>query len=508
MGTIIEADDSRELFDAAHAAHEAVDADRVETFLKVDDKRTVDQSAAEKVDAVEDVLGRAARSERTGSTSRRNKAANRPGARPTESDVLQGRRADVMPTTVELVAGILGIVVGLAWAVWPTRMRDLQAKYLYLGMAETNDEQSATEVLIGRVTGVALAVLGPVPFSVSFPDGSVPDVSTRERSPATANSIKGRPAESPVWRVSIGWRPTVDDEAIDFADELTIGVHQQEGDAAVPDFGVEVPGAVEAGLLLAEIQTSGLATVQTAMDEVDGAPLTHVELSTDHPALGLLCSQKSGWELSVDDFEGLGSGPARALVAEEEEFNRVGYHDASDFAVLVVESEELPDQSVAAHVAERTGVPESAVFLPTFSTASVTGSVVTAARAAELATFRLSELGYDPIEILSVTGKAPVAPVAGDEEAAIARTTDAPSTARRSTSPSRRRVRPLRGDYLHRGRGVRDPARRDVRRRRLGLRGGPRRRVRARPGHRRRPRRRDVRLRRHARGDSGRELRG
>ena len=57
-----------------------------------------------------------------------------------------------MPTTVELVAGILGIVVGLAWAVWPTRMRDLQAKYLYLGMAETNDEQSATEVLIGRVT--------------------------------------------------------------------------------------------------------------------------------------------------------------------------------------------------------------------------------------------------------------------------------------------------------------------------------------------------------------------
>ncbi|MCU4798869.1 hypothetical protein OB920_00575 [Halobacteria archaeon HArc-gm2] len=67
-----------------------------------------------------------------------------------------------MPTTVELVAGILGIVVGVAWAVWPTRMRDLQAKYLYFGMAETNDEQSTTEVLIGRITGVALALLGLV----------------------------------------------------------------------------------------------------------------------------------------------------------------------------------------------------------------------------------------------------------------------------------------------------------------------------------------------------------
>jgi uncharacterized protein (TIGR00106 family) len=65
MGTVIEADDSAELFAAAGAAHEAVNADRVSTFLKVDDKRTVDQSANEKVDAVEDHLGREAKRERS-----------------------------------------------------------------------------------------------------------------------------------------------------------------------------------------------------------------------------------------------------------------------------------------------------------------------------------------------------------------------------------------------------------------------------------------------------------
>ncbi|ACV47930.1 MULTISPECIES: methenyltetrahydromethanopterin cyclohydrolase [Halomicrobium] len=215
------------------------------------------------------------------------------------------------------------------------------------------------------------------------------------------------------------------DEAIDFADELTIAVHALEGDAAVLDFGVDVPGAVEAGLLATEIQTAGLATVQTKLSSVAGAPLTHVELSTDHPALGLLCSQKGGWELSVGGFEGLGSGPARALVAEEEIYSRVGYHDAADFAVLTIEADELPEQDVAGHVAERTGVPETAVFLPVYATASVTGSVVAAARAAELAAFRLSELGYDPVSILSATGSAPVAPVADSEEAAMARTTDA-----------------------------------------------------------------------------------
>jgi len=63
MGTIIEAGQSKDLFDAAHAAHEAVDSDRVETFLKIDDKRTVTQSAEEKVDAVEAVLGREASSQ-------------------------------------------------------------------------------------------------------------------------------------------------------------------------------------------------------------------------------------------------------------------------------------------------------------------------------------------------------------------------------------------------------------------------------------------------------------
>jgi uncharacterized protein (TIGR00106 family) len=61
MGTVIEADDIDTLLAAVGAAHEAVDADRVSTFLKIDDKRTSDDRAAEKVSAVEAHLGRAAR---------------------------------------------------------------------------------------------------------------------------------------------------------------------------------------------------------------------------------------------------------------------------------------------------------------------------------------------------------------------------------------------------------------------------------------------------------------
>ena len=215
------------------------------------------------------------------------------------------------------------------------------------------------------------------------------------------------------------------DEALDFADELDIEAYELDSGATVLDFGVDADGGIEAGLLLAEIQTAGLATVQTRMDEVAGAPLPHVELATDHPAVALLCSQKAGWELTLDGFDGLGSGPARALVGEEEEFQRVGYFDEFDLTVLAVESHALPDDEVAEHVAERAGVEPSGVFLPAFATGSLVGSVSTAARASELAAFRLFELGYDPQDLLSASGSAPLAPVSYDEGVAMGRTNDA-----------------------------------------------------------------------------------
>ncbi|WP_306058781.1 MTH1187 family thiamine-binding protein [Natronococcus wangiae] len=64
MGTVIEAESTDELFAAAQAAHDAVDGDRVSTVLKIDDKRTREVSASEKVEAVERELGRPPTSER------------------------------------------------------------------------------------------------------------------------------------------------------------------------------------------------------------------------------------------------------------------------------------------------------------------------------------------------------------------------------------------------------------------------------------------------------------
>lgn len=215
------------------------------------------------------------------------------------------------------------------------------------------------------------------------------------------------------------------DEALDFAEELDIGAYELDNGATVLDFGVDFSGGIEAGLLLTEIQTAGLATVQSRTDTVAGAPLPHIELTTDHPGLALLCAQKAGWEVSVNGYEALGSGPARALVAREEEFQAMEYVDAFDLTVLALESGALPDEAVAEHVADLADLDPSGVFLPTFPTASVAGSVSLAARAPELALFRLFELGYDPQNIVSASGVAPMPPIPATEQTAIARTNDA-----------------------------------------------------------------------------------
>ena len=216
------------------------------------------------------------------------------------------------------------------------------------------------------------------------------------------------------------------DEALDFAGELDVVGYELDNGATVVDFGIDAAGGVEAGLLLAEIQTAGLANLRTRMGDLAGAPRQYVELSTDHPAVALLCSQKAGWEVTTESgFEGLGSGPARALVGRETEFERVGYYDSAEFATLAIESTTLPDEEVAEQVAEMAEVDAEGVFLPTFATGSTAGSVTTAARAAELAVFRLLEIGYEPTDVLHASGSAPLAPPTRDEPEAMGRTNDA-----------------------------------------------------------------------------------
>ncbi|MFB6353185.1 MAG: methenyltetrahydromethanopterin cyclohydrolase [Halobacteriales archaeon] len=218
------------------------------------------------------------------------------------------------------------------------------------------------------------------------------------------------------------------DEAIDFADELRIDVHHLDNEAVVLDFGVEAAGGLEAGLLLAEIRTGGLATVATRQGELAGDPRPYVDLSTDHPALALGASRLAGWSLP-DGL--LGSGPA-GLLRDDAAAPDGAPEETFDFAVLAVEGTTLPDEALAEHVAGELDVPTAGTFLPTASAASVAGATARAADAAAAAIRRLEELGADPGRVLTASGTAPLPPVAADEPTARARAADAVAYAGRA----------------------------------------------------------------------------
>ncbi|MFB6162816.1 MAG: methenyltetrahydromethanopterin cyclohydrolase [Halococcoides sp.] len=214
------------------------------------------------------------------------------------------------------------------------------------------------------------------------------------------------------------------DEAVEFADEYGITTDRLDSGATVLDCGVDHPGGLETGALVVDIQTGGLASVSLDVASVADATRPSVTVTTDHPGLALLGAQKAGWEFT-GDHDALGSGPARTLVADEDVYAHLDHREAFEMAVLCLETADQPTDAIARAVADRAGVAESAVTLVAFHTASLTGSVASAARAAELGVYRYLEAGGDLDGLRSASGIAPAPPVAGDERTAMARGTDA-----------------------------------------------------------------------------------
>jgi len=76
-----------------------------------------------------------------------------------------------------------------------------------------------------------------------------------------------------------------------------------------------------------------------------------------------MASQYAGWAVRLGGYNAIGSGPARALYANEEIFQRLDYRDRSEAAVSDVGRRTLPGEEVAAFVAEKCGVRPEQLFL-------------------------------------------------------------------------------------------------------------------------------------------------
>jgi methenyltetrahydromethanopterin cyclohydrolase len=215
------------------------------------------------------------------------------------------------------------------------------------------------------------------------------------------------------------------DSMADQAELLRINTHRLPAGARVIDAGVQVDGGIGAGLALSRICMGGLGQVTCAPLQIGSQSYPGVMVWTDHPAVACMASQYAGWSISVDKFFAMGSGPLRAHARVERElFDKLAYEEQADEGVLVLEGRTLPDDTVAAWVAEKARLEVSRLTFIIAPTASLAGGVQISARIIETGLHKMETLGFDVRRVISAAGTAPLPPVAKNDLRAIGRTND------------------------------------------------------------------------------------
>ena len=212
---------------------------------------------------------------------------------------------------------------------------------------------------------------------------------------------------------------------VERAETLRIGRVDSAAEATCFDFGIHVPGGLEAGCVLAEVCLAGLGCVRILPGDTQTWRGPAVAVHTDHPVAACMASQYAGWQITADNYFGMGSGPMRAAAGREELLSAIGHRERPHVAVGVIESSQLPPSEVCVQIAQACGVPPGNLTLLVAPTASLAGTIQVVARTVETALHKMHELDFDLQRIVSGFGVAPLPPVAGDDLAAIGRTNDA-----------------------------------------------------------------------------------
>ncbi|HWQ19731.1 MAG TPA: methenyltetrahydromethanopterin cyclohydrolase [Methanotrichaceae archaeon] len=205
------------------------------------------------------------------------------------------------------------------------------------------------------------------------------------------------------------------EEMLDFEDELQLEVVELDNGTVVIDAGVKAHGGFGAGIYLSRLCMADLADIQITPYEIKDITVPGIKVATDYPAVACMASQCAMWQIKVDKYFAMGSGPARVLARKTRDlYEKIGFEEFSDVGVLVLESNRLPDEKVSADIAEKCGIDPADLRLAVAPTNSVAGLVQVSARVVETGLHKLFTMGFDINTIKSGWGRAPISPIVGD----------------------------------------------------------------------------------------------
>jgi methenyltetrahydromethanopterin cyclohydrolase len=205
------------------------------------------------------------------------------------------------------------------------------------------------------------------------------------------------------------------EEMLDFEDELQTQATELDNGTVVIDAGVKAQGGLGAGIYLGRLCMADLADIQLTPVDIKGNLIPGIQVATDDPAVSCMASQCAMWQIKVDKYFAMGSGPARVLARKTKElYEKIGFEEFSEVGVLVLESNQLPDTAVSAQIAQECGIDPADLRLAVAPTDSVAGMVQVSARVVETGLHKLFTMGFDITTIKSGWGRAPIAPIIGD----------------------------------------------------------------------------------------------
>ena len=209
------------------------------------------------------------------------------------------------------------------------------------------------------------------------------------------------------------------------ADYLNIKIKKGWSNCTIIDAGIDVPGSIEAGLMISEICLGGLGKVNINFNDYFDLTSMQIDVHSAHPVLACLGSQYAGWSLSSKNFFALGSGPVRAIAQKEEIFKELNYSDTHTKTSIVLEVDKEPPEEIVKKISSDCNMkPENLFFILT-PTTSICGNLQVVARVLEVAIHKVHELKFPLDRIKNGFGSAPLPPIAKDFVSGMGRTNDA-----------------------------------------------------------------------------------
>ncbi|MBS7616360.1 methenyltetrahydromethanopterin cyclohydrolase [Candidatus Bathyarchaeota archaeon] len=206
----------------------------------------------------------------------------------------------------------------------------------------------------------------------------------------------------------------------------SVKIEKTKYGALIVDAGINAKGGFQAGKIITEICMGGCGKVEISLSQYGDITLPTITVHTDNPVIATLGSQFAGWNIKEEDYFAIGSGPARALAQKPKEvYEKIGYVDDSDKAIVVLETDKHPPEKLVRQLAKDCRIQCENLAIILTPTASVAGATQVSGRIIETGVYKLTRLGLNPKTILYAWGRAPIPPTHPKFVEAMARTNDA-----------------------------------------------------------------------------------